>query len=120
MEDLLESFSCDHAIAVLQSVPAFLLAATSVGPRASGEVGSGARLVFPALDVLKKTRRRVAARPVAFLKVNAKTSQDRVFPELVDLSLDEYNRQHIQPTTSKRLGEFPVTHSVLCNLVGAC
>ena len=32
------SFSRDHSIAVLQSVPAFLLSQASVGPRSSGEV----------------------------------------------------------------------------------
>jgi hypothetical protein len=32
------SFSCDPSIAVLQSVPAFLLNQASVGPRSSGEV----------------------------------------------------------------------------------
>ena len=32
------SFSCDPLIAVLQSVPAFLLSQASVGPRSSGEV----------------------------------------------------------------------------------
>jgi hypothetical protein len=32
------SFSCDPSIAVLQSVPAFLLSQASVGPRSSGEV----------------------------------------------------------------------------------
>jgi hypothetical protein len=32
------SFSCDPSIAVLQSVPAFLLSRASVGPRSSGEV----------------------------------------------------------------------------------
>jgi hypothetical protein len=32
------SFSCDPSIAVLQSVPAFLLSQSSVGPRSSGEV----------------------------------------------------------------------------------
>ena len=32
------SLSCDHAIAMLQSVPAFLLGQASVGRRSSGEV----------------------------------------------------------------------------------
>jgi hypothetical protein len=32
------SFSCDPSIAVLQSVPAFLLSQASVGPRSCGEV----------------------------------------------------------------------------------
>lgn len=32
------SLSCDHSIAVLQSVPAFLLSQASVGPRSSDEV----------------------------------------------------------------------------------
>jgi hypothetical protein len=37
-EALWNSFSCDHSIAVLQSVPAFPLSQASVGPRSSGEV----------------------------------------------------------------------------------
>jgi hypothetical protein len=45
VEAFWNSFSCDRSIAVLQSVPAFLLSQTSVGPRSSGEIarqhGSG-------------------------------------------------------------------------------
>jgi len=37
-ETFWNSFGCDHSIAVLQSVPAFLLNQASVGPRSSGEV----------------------------------------------------------------------------------
>jgi len=37
-EPLWNSYSCDPSIAVLQSVPAFLLSQASVGPRSSGEV----------------------------------------------------------------------------------
>ena len=48
-------FSCDHETAVLQSVPAFLLASTSVGPRASGEVASAtASCSFAATFLQKK------------------------------------------------------------------
>jgi hypothetical protein len=64
------SLSCDRAIAVLESVPAFLLAGTSAGPRASGEVRSGARLVLTSPRFIKKeeamsrfeTRRRSASK----------------------------------------------------------
>jgi len=52
VEAFWNSFSCDHAIAALQSVPAFLLAGTSVGPRASGEVGRRFPLAAPALGSL--------------------------------------------------------------------
>jgi hypothetical protein len=38
VETFWNSFSCDRSIAVLQSVPAFLLSQASVGPRSSGEV----------------------------------------------------------------------------------
>jgi hypothetical protein len=38
VETFWNSFSCDLAIAVLQSVPAFLRSQSSVGPRSSGEV----------------------------------------------------------------------------------
>ena len=38
VEAFWNSFSCDLAIAVLQSVPAFPLSQASVGPRSSGEV----------------------------------------------------------------------------------
>jgi len=38
VEAFWNSFSCDPSIAVLQSVPAFLLSQASVGPRSSGEV----------------------------------------------------------------------------------
>jgi hypothetical protein len=38
VEAFWNSFSCDLSIAVLQSVPAFPLSQTSVGPRSSGEV----------------------------------------------------------------------------------
>ena len=37
-ETFWNSFSCDPSIAMLQSVPAFLLSQASVGPRSSGEV----------------------------------------------------------------------------------
>jgi hypothetical protein len=38
VEAFWNSFSCDHSIAALQSVPAFLLSQASVGPRSSGEI----------------------------------------------------------------------------------
>ena len=38
VEAFWNSLSCDLSIAVLQSVPVFLLSQTSVGPRSSGEV----------------------------------------------------------------------------------
>ncbi|MCD6057750.1 MAG: hypothetical protein K0Q89_1280 [Thermomicrobiales bacterium] len=38
LEAFWNSFSCDPSIAVLQSVPAFLLSQASMGPRSSGEV----------------------------------------------------------------------------------
>jgi len=38
VETFWNSVSCDRSIAVLQSVPAFLLSQASVGPRSSGEV----------------------------------------------------------------------------------
>ena len=40
VEAFWNSFSCDHSIAVPQSVPAFLPSRVSVGPRSSGEVCS--------------------------------------------------------------------------------